>query len=157
MKKQRLDMSAFGTLGIYGLLLAGCLLLVLFGAGTYRQTVKSQRENDDQRAILSYLSMTVRNHDHEDAVTVQQGPEGDMLVLTDAAGNETYATRIYVAEGKLVEEFSSAEAAPGQGQRQIIGQCGEFSVEQLNGQELRLRLDTGSVLVHLRSGSGGSQ
>lgn len=157
MKKRHLDMTTVYTLGIYGLLLAGLLLLVLFGAGTYRRTVESQRENDNRRAVLSYLSMTLRNHDHLGAVAVEQGPEGDMLVLTDGEGEGAYATRIYLSGGRLVEEFSRADAAPGQGQVQSIGTCSQFDVEQLEDRQLRLRLDAGSVQVHLRSGSEGGQ
>lgn len=109
------------------------------------------------RAVLSYLSMTLRNHDHLGAVTVEQGPEGDMLVLTDGEGEGAYATRIYLSGGRLVEEFSRADAAPGQGQVQSIGTCSQFDVEQLEDRQLRLRLDAGSVQVHLRSGSEGGQ
>lgn len=157
MKKRRLDMTTFYTLGIYGLLLAGCLLLVLLGARTYGRTVESQRENDNHRAILSYLSTIIRNHDHENAVTIEQGPEGDMLVLTDEADGGIYATRIYLSEGQLVEEFSRAEAALGQGEKQIIGHCSTLEIKPVGDRSLRLCLDAGSVLVSLRSETGGGQ
>lgn len=157
MKNQRPDMTGFCTLGIYALLLAGFLLLVLFGAGTYQKTVKSQRENEDRRAVLSYLSMTLRNHDHAQAVTVEPGPEGDVLVLTDWAGDDAYTTRIYQSEGVLLEEFSKSGAALGQGEIQSIGWCGQFEIEQTDDRNLRLRVEDSSVLIHLRSGSGAGQ
>ncbi|WP_434309841.1 DUF4860 domain-containing protein [Hominifimenecus sp. rT4P-3] len=157
MKKRRLDMTTFYTLGIYGLLLTGCLLLVLLGARTYGRTVESQRENDNQRAILSYLSTSIRNHDHENAVAIEQGPEGDMLVMTDEANEKSYVTRIYLSEGELIEEFSRAEADFGQGEKQSIGRCRILEMEWVGDRSLQLRLDEGSVLVSLRSEMGGSQ
>lgn len=157
MKKQRSDMTGFCTLGIYALLLAGALLLVLFGAGAYQKTVSSREENEENRAVLSYLSMTLRNHDHSQAVTVEPGPEGDMLVITDTAGDSAYTTRIYLLAGELVEEFSREGTALGRGEQQRIGACSTFSIEQLSGGDLRFRVETGSVLMHLRSGSGDSQ
>lgn len=157
MKNQRPDMTSFCTLGIYALLLAGFLLLVLFGAGTYQKTVKSQRENEDRRAVLSYLSMTLRNHDHQQAVSVEPGPEGDVLVLTDRVGDDAYTTRIYQSEGMLLEEFAKSGTALGQGEIQSIGACSRFEIERMDGQDLCLRVEDGSVLVHLRSESGVSQ
>lgn len=157
MKKQRSDMTGFCTLGIYALLLAGALLLVLFGAGAYQKTVSSREENEESRAVLSYLSMTLRNHDHSQAVTVEPGPEGDMLVIADTAGDSTYTTRIYLLAGELVEEFSREGTALGQGEQQRIGACSAFSIEQLGSRDLRFRVGNGSVLMHLRSGSGDSQ
>ena len=157
MKKQRLDMTGFYTLGIYALLLAGFLLLVLFGAGTYQKTVQSQRKNEDRRAVLSYLSMTLRSHDHQQAVAVEPGPEGDVLVLTDVYGDSAYTTRIYCTEGMLVEEFSKSGTDLGQGELQSIGACGRFEIKQLDDRDLRLQVEDGSVLWHLRSGSGAGQ
>ncbi len=157
MKKQRSDMTGFCTLGIYALLLAGALLLVLFGAGIYQKTVASREENEASRAVLSYLSMTLRNHDHQRAAVVEPGPEGDMLVLTDQVGDSAYVTRIYLLDGELVEEFSRAGTEPGQGELQKIGACKTFSIEQLGDRNLRFHLEDGSVLMHLRSGSGESQ
>ncbi len=152
MKKRRFDMTTLYTLGIFALFLAAFLLLVVFGARTYGRAVESQRENQNRRALLSYLAVTVRNHDHQDAVSIEEGPEGDALVLQDEIDGVVYATRIYQSEGLLVEEYGRYGT---EGQRQTIGACAAFSVEQVSSQCLRVRLDVGSVLLHLRSTAGG--
>lgn len=154
MKEHRFDMTTAYTMGIFVLFLAGFLLLVLFGASIYGQTVDRQRENNSQRALLSYLAVTVRNHDHQGAVSVETGADGDVLVLTDEIGGASYATRIYLQDGALVEAYE--KAGTNAAQLQTIGDCGAFSIERLGEDTLRIRLDTGTVLLHLRSGPGGA-
>lgn len=153
MKKRSLDMTTVYTLGVFALLLAGFLLLVLLGAGTYGHVAESRERNNDQRAVLSYLSISVRNHDHENAVSVERGEEGDVLLLTNQAGGETYVTRIYLSHGELVEEVGRAGAE--MGQQQTIGACARFEIEVLSRQCFRVRTDRGSVLLRLRSESEG--
>ena len=51
------------TIGIAALFLIGFLLLVIFGAQTYRNTVGSQNRNNEARATLSYLSAIAKAGD----------------------------------------------------------------------------------------------
>ena len=93
------------AIGIAALFLAGFLLLVVFGAKTYRGTVERQRENGQLRAQLSYFSTIVKAGDAAGAVEVQQSAYGPVFVVTDEVG---YALRVYRWEGKLVEDYAAA-------------------------------------------------
>ena len=155
MKKRRIHMTTGYTIAIFALLLVGFLLVVIYGARTYGNTVESQRENNNQRAVLSYISTNVRNHDHRGGVSVEQGPQGDMLVLKDEIGEAVYLTKIYVLDGVLMEEYGRDGMATGAGQLQEIGECGFLQMERQSAQRLWVRTDAGSMLLHLRSESGG--
>lgn len=143
------------TIAIFALLLVGFLLVVIYGARTYGSTVTSQRRNNNQRAVLSYISTNVRNHDHSGGVSVGQGPQGDMLVLKDEVGAAVYLTKIYVQDGVLVEEYGKDGMETGTGQLQQIGDCETLRLECPSPQSIWVRTDAGSVLLHLRSESGG--
>ena len=88
--------SAIGlyTIGIAALFLAGFLLLVVFGAQSYRNTVGAQNGNMQNRAVLAGISTAVRGFDARDAVSVSEDQVfGQVLNLSD--GDSGYALRLY--------------------------------------------------------------
>ena len=48
--------------------MAGFLLLVFFGAGSYRNTVQSQTDNMEIRTLSSYFWTVFKANDQRDAV-----------------------------------------------------------------------------------------
>ena len=147
MRKERHLSLGFYTVGVAALFLAGFFLLVVFGAQSYRNTVKGQNGNMQSRALLSYLSTTVKAYDAADAVSLTEEPEvGQVLALAD--GSSGYALRIYRKDGMLLEDYAAEEA-------QRLGMTERFEAEKLPGNLLKLRTDAGSVLLHLRSGRDG--
>ena len=140
------------TFGIAALFLAGFLLLVVLGTEAYRGTEESRNGNYESRAVLSYLASAVRGSDSSGNVTVQEGkgPEGgDILLIGDGSG---YASRVYVSDGYLMEDYAreDAELRPEGAQR--IGRTQSFTadLDPANGF-LRITTDEGDVLAHVRS------
>lgn len=142
------------TIGIAALFLAGFLLLVILGARSYRDTVAGQSANMATRSLLSYLATAVKASDTADAVTVETGEEGDVLILTDAVSG--YALRIYRHEGDLVEDYAAAGAPLSPEDAQIIGPTDTFRVEREREDLLRITTQAGQVLLRLRSEEGGA-
>ena len=137
MRKERHFSLGFYTIGVAALFLAGFFLLVVFGAQSYRNTVKGQNGNMQSRALQSYLSTTVKAYDAADAVSLTEEPEvGQVLALAD-------------------EDYASAAAALNPEEAQRLGMTERFEAEKLPGNLLKLRTDAGSVLLHLRSGRDG--
>jgi hypothetical protein len=135
------------AIGIAALFLAGFLLLVVFGAKTYRGTVERQRENGQLRAQLSYFSTIVKAGDAAGAVEVQQSAYGPVFVVTDEVG---YALRVYRWEGKLVEDYAAAGTELRPESANVIGETATFTVEE-DGGLLRIRTDEGQAVLRLRS------
>ena len=75
MRKEHHSSIGLFTIGITALFLAGFFLLVVFGAQSYRNTVAGQNGNMQSRALLSYLSTTVKGYDAADAVLLTEDPE----------------------------------------------------------------------------------
>lgn len=149
---KRGNASALGlyTIGIAALFLAGFFLLVVFGAGSYRDTVSGQNDNMESRALLSYLATTVKGHDSAGAVRVEEGKEGAILTLLD--GETGYALRIYRHCGRLVEDYGPTESALRPEEAQSIGETALFTVERQGSDLLRIATDAGQILLRLRSG-----
>ena len=141
------------VIGIAALFLAGFLMLVIFGAQTYRNTVRVQNDNNETRATLSYISATVRAYDTAGAVEITQakladGSETQVLALAD--GDTGYAVRIYTAGGNLMEEYARADAALSPSASNVIGATQTFEASK-EGSILRVRTDEGNVLLYLRA------
>lgn len=150
MKREGSSPLGLYTIGIAALFLAGFFLLVVFGAGSYRNTVSGQNDNMDSRVLLSYLSTTVKGHDSAGAVRVEEGTEGSILILAD--GDTGYALRVYRSGGVLVEDYAPADAELRPGEAQSIGETAVFTVERQGSDLLRLTTDAGQILLRLRSG-----
>lgn len=149
MKQGRSGLGYY-TIGISALFLAGFLMLVLIGAGAYRNTVESQNGNADARALVSYLSTCVKAGDSEGAVTVRDSEYGPLLEI--AAGQSGYARRIYVHEGALVEDFARASRPLSPENAQILGKTAVWQITERENGLLEVKTDGGSVLIRLRSG-----
>lgn len=151
MKEKRHSGLGLYTIGIAALFLAGFFLLVVFGAQSYRNAVGGQNRNLQSRALLSYLSTTVKAYDEDGALRIDENEElGKVLVLLE--GRSGYALRLYRADGCLVEDYARADDALRPEEAQIIGETERFDpVLSVDGL-LTVSCDAGKVLLHLRSG-----
>ncbi len=151
MKKHHSSPLGIYTIGIAALFLAGFFLLVVFGAQSYRNTVTGQNENMKTRALLSYLSTTVKGYDSRGAVSVREDPAvGKILWLED--GDSGYALRIYRSGGALLEDYAADSEALRPEEAQTIGETALFEPELTPEGILRIRTDAGQTLLQLRTG-----
>ena len=140
---------------IAALFLAGFFLLVVFGAQSYRSTVGGQNRNMQSRALLSYLSTTVKGYDAEGAVGIDEDAEvGKVLILRE--GRSGYALRIYRADGMLVEDYARTDAGLRPEDAQVIGETAVFDPVLTADGLLTVSCDAGKVLLHLRSEGAGT-
>ena len=144
---QSQTLTGLFAIGITALFLAGFLTLVVFGAKAYRATVAGQRDNNELRSQLSYISTMCKSMDASDAVTVYDSAQGQVLSVEDDSG---YALRLYVRDGQLVEDYSPAGSDLRPEDAEVIGSTDTFSVTR-NGGLLLIRTDAGQLILHLRS------
>ena len=136
------------AIGVAALFLAGFLLLVIFGAGTYQGTVARQDRNGETRAELAFFSALLKGGDLAGAVEVRDSGYGKVLVVGDGSG---YAQRVFLFEGTLLEDYGPADASPDPQKAQPIGRTERFEIEEREGL-LCIRTDAGQVLLHPRCG-----
>ena len=146
MRKNSSSPLGLYTIGIAALFLVGFLLLVVFGAGEYRDTVDTREANLEDRAVLSYLSTSVQQTERG-LVSVAEGPDGPMLVLAES--DSEYVTRIYLHDGELTEEYRRASYAPDPSQGRSIAKTKTFELEEASKDLWRATTDQGEILLFL--------
>ena len=146
--------AGFFMIGIAAVLIASILLLVVFGAHSFRGTAAGQDENNNARALGSYLSTVARYNDSAGAFSLSDDPTyGQVLLLAD--GSSGYGLHIYQYEGKLMEDYASLESSPVPERSQVIAETGIFEVQK-SGNLFEIYTDAGRVLLHQRSGGDAS-
>ncbi len=137
-------------IGIAALFLAGSLLLVILGAHTYRNAAKGQEDNNHTRALLSYVQAAVRAGDSAGGIRIENdASKGQVLVIADG---DRYAQRIYLSDGKLVEDYNRLDAPLDPKNAIAIGDSRVFELEldQERGM-LRVETEEGPAVLHIRS------
>ena len=151
-KEDRKNPLGLYSIGIAALFLLGFFLLIVFGAQNYRNAVAAQHENNDSRVLLSYVSTCIRGNDQTGCVRIREENGNTVLVIADEESG--YASRLYLSEGNLVEDYAETDAALDPANAQIIGETTVFMVEEVQEGLLCVTTDAGSSLIYLRSEGG---
>lgn len=128
--KKRVPMGAFAGLCSYllvGLFAVLALFCVIVGAEVYRGTVENSRENAALRNAMSYVTGKVRTADAENAIRIAEGPEGNMLELSETIDGEDYITYIYGYRGEIRELFTAASYGFDPEAGEIVASAQRFS------------------------------
>ena len=140
----------FLSLGVAALFLLGFLLLVTFGARSYRAIVDSQYNNMDGRALGAYLASSVKANDSRGSLSVESSAYGDVLVVTDTESG--YAVRYYLYEGQLAEDLARVGSELYPEDAQMMGPTKVFKVERGENGLITVTTDAGRTLLYSRSG-----
>ena len=126
------------------------------GVAMYQAVANNQIDTNEARMQAGLLASNVHANDTSNALGTGNGPEGRARVLTehDADGG-AYEMRIYLYQGKIVQEYSVAGSAytPERAQPLITSKSFDF---ELHGDLLVIHTDQGSTNVALRSYQGGA-
>ena len=142
------------SIGVVALFLTGFLLLVVFGARSYRDVVDSQYNSMDARGLTAYIAASVKANDSRGAVSVENSDYGQVLVVTDSETG--YALRYYRYDGQLVEDFARAGTLLAPEDAQRIAPTETFSVERRADGLFSVATDAGQTLLYVRSGEEAS-
>lgn len=126
------------------LLFAGLsVALIALGGQAYRSILNAADENAQRRASVGYVVGRVHAFDSLDAIRVERmnvdGQHIEALILSELIDDEVYETRIYCADGRLREQFVSADTALESAEDgEAIAQLTGFEAKQKPGMlELR--------------------
>ena len=123
------------------------ILLVVFAAQSYRHGTDKQQENDNSRAVLAYVASAVK-----DSVTSDIIPENfeGAYGLTISDTNSEYERKIYIKDGKLLEEYGrkGREISPDDALK--IGKLKTFEVRYIDDDLLEIRTDLGTSYVRTK-------
>ena len=143
MKKDRTFSAAFFySIGIFALFLAGFLMLVLFGARSYRAAAETQESASRFRALTSYLSAAAAGSGGAYKDTWEGG---DLLVIPD--GDSGYGLLVFRTDEGLSEQYCQLSGAPDPAASRVIAETAAFSVSQPSPRLLAVQTDAGTVFL----------
>ncbi len=145
MKKSSSSAVGLYTIAISVLFMTGFLLLVVFGANIYRDTVRKQDGNNGTRSLLAYVSSCVKSGDSGSVSIKKDSRLGSVIVIKD--GSTGYAKRIYRYKDSLVEDYDTIGSAYHPKDAETIGHTKTFSVKRKNSSLIEVRTDAGRVLL----------
>ena len=121
MNREKTSPLGYYTIGIAALFLLGFLLLIVFAAGTYRDTVTGQDQNHQTRALRSYLEICTSSASPED-VTIEESNGTAVLTIRDSGSR--FGLRIYQQDGQLREYYGLLEKEIASGSEKKIPRWG---------------------------------
>lgn len=129
------------------------LLALAAGVGVYRHIHATGAATERARLAGALVANVVRSKDAEAAVSLGTAPGGvQSLVLTERLDSGTFETRLYLADGALVEEYVPAGTAYDPAHAEPLVEARSFSVElNEDADMLRVTCDDTATLVALRS------
>lgn len=138
LPKRKYSWQVLLSLLLLCLFTAAALMVVVFGARVYKNSVAGAKENFDRRTAVSYLAEKVRQFDTAGAVSVLPLGDGDALVLNQSLDAGDYATWIYLYDGSLREVMAPAGAAPQPESGQKILPLTQLRIEKVGDSALRV-------------------
>lgn len=125
------------------------------GVAMYQAVATNQIDTNNARMQAGLLASNIHSNDSLNAIGTGNGPEGRALVLTDRlSGEDAYEMRIYLYQGKIVQEYSVAGSAYTPERAQPLINSSSFDFE-LHDNLLILFTDQGATNIALRSYQGG--
>lgn len=121
------------------------LLLVVFSAGSYQLSTEIQQGNDNGRALLAYVATAVKNNSTGD-VEIRDFSGCTGISISD--GKSGYEQRIYMKDGRLLEEYAKADREPDPQEAVEIGRTEVFEVRYVRDGLLEVKTDRGSSYVN---------
>lgn len=136
MKKGQTEQHRLGTLAVLAVfcVFAVCMLtVILFGAKAYQSLNEQSEENYQSRTLSLYLSGKLRQAPLQGEITVSAFGDGDCIEIPEVLDGDLYYTRVYCADGWLMELFGEAdfEYEPEEGER--ILRASDFEAEIVDG------------------------
>lgn len=124
------------------------LLLVVFSARSYQHSVDVQSDNDNLRAVLSYV-ITASNADRADNVSIRSRDGITYLSIEDvSAGTEQC---IYFLDGKVLEYNGMKNTKIYPEDSVEIGLANRFEMKQISDGFIRIDTDLGDTYIHTHS------
>ena len=139
--------DSFFLISVFFLFIVTAGLLVLLGAGQYRDTVNTMGTNQEIRTASSYLDQKVHQHNSED-ISVTDFCGQDALSVSETFDGKKYTTYIYYYDGSLRELFTDrpTDCSPSAGQ--VITELGDFSIHEKPDGLLEISLSGSDHIMH---------
>jgi hypothetical protein len=123
------------------------LILVVFSAASYQHATETQNRNNRSRALLSYVVSSVESSRLSEVKERDfDGAEGLSISMEDGK----FERRIYMKDGKLLEEYAESKSGINPKDALVIGETEVFEVNRVADDLIEIKTDAGSSYVNVR-------
>lgn len=149
------------VLSLFGVFAFSAVIVILFGANIYRNTVSDMDDNYTARTSIAYITEKVRQSDASDALVLRVEDGTQVLMLMSEINGLPYATSLYEYDGWLYELFARTDLELPLDAGQPIMEISDLSFTQLSSSLLEVSFCDASgqdttVYISTRSDSEGS-
>jgi len=148
------------VLALFAMFAISVLLVLLFGANSYKEIANRMEHQYEERTVLSYLTTKVHHYDEVGSVEVGAMEDGrSVLLLWETINDTRYVTSIYYDDGAVKEIYTEEGYTFSPEVGMNIISANDFTVEKVADHLIRLSCtgETGrqsEVYLHLRSEGG---
>lgn len=97
------------VLSLFGIFAVSAVIVILFGANIYQNTVTQMDHNYTARTSIAYITEKIRQADSSDGIQICDKDGTQILMLTDVINDIPYATSLYEYDGWLYELFARTD------------------------------------------------
>lgn len=133
MKKRliaRHPVAELASLLLFGIFVLFLLLMLLFSARIYQQTVKNTNAENTLGTAVSYLTTKFRQHDTVNGIFTGKLDNLSALCFRDILNDQDYITYIYLDQGNLKELFTSDSSSANASAGTTIAQLSDFQISE---------------------------
>ena len=126
------SISSLFSLLLFGVFALFLMLMLLFSARVYQQTVKQTDSDSGLGTAITYLTTKFRQHDQADGIFSGSLDDIPALCFRDTLKGKDYITYIYLKDGNLTELFTVADSQASASAGTSISQLSDFQAENLD-------------------------
>ena len=106
------------------------LIMLLFSAQIYQQSIKKADSETDLGTISSYITTKFRQHDVQDGIFTDELNDIPALCFRDTINNRDYITYLYLDDGSLKELFTASGSSAQANAGTVIASLSDFQIEE---------------------------
>ena len=135
------SISSLFSLLLFGVFALFLMLMLLFSARVYQQTVRQTDSDSGLGTAITYLTTKFRQHDQADGIFSGSLDDIPALCFRDTLKGKDYITYIYLKDGNLTELFTVADSQASASAGTSISQLSDFQAENLDNGFYRISLN----------------
>lgn len=120
------------------------LLLVVFSAASYQHATDVQNANNNERALLSYVTSCVEGNGLNE---VEKKDFDGMPGVSISTAESDFERRIYMSDGRLLEEYAEKTGDVHPDDALVIGETKVFEVADVGDGLISIKTDAGVSYV----------
>lgn len=122
--------AELASLVLFGIFILFLLLMLLFSARIYQQTVQNTNAEITLGTAVSYITTKFRQHDMKDGIFCSTLDGLSALCFRDTLNDQEYITYIYFDQSNLKELFTQNDSAASASAGTTIAELSDFQVTE---------------------------